>query len=255
MRDTTTSVALKAGYGVSDPSQTQLAMAAINQGTVPSARLIMSSQPTNADTIGIGGKTFTFVTSLGAAGATVQVKIGASAAATLASLVKAINGTVAAAEWVEATTPFAVAVLADAVSTSLRIRLATARGGSALAGVAPSVALAEAITAAADIWTNANLNESGKSPADCNEACGTVAITAQMVTALTAGASVFIELPFTLSATSVYGFDVLTSTGAKKASAAIPSDTLTISGNALALTSAGSVHVGAGDLLSYWVCQ
>src|SRR4051812_22281631 len=93
MRDAANSTALRAGYAVQAPDLTQFALAAINQGTVPSTRLVMSAQPTANDTIGIGGVTFTFKAALAAAGATVQVLIGASAAATLASLVKAVNGT------------------------------------------------------------------------------------------------------------------------------------------------------------------
>lgn len=235
---------LRTSFDVMAPDGTQTARAAIQQGTIPSARLVMSAQPSNNDTIGIGGTTFKFVNALGAAVAQVQVLIGGNAAATLASLVKAINGTTAAAEWVEATTPFAVAVVADAVSTSLRIRMATARGGTAKAGVSSSVALAEAITAAADIWSNSNLNETGKAPTDVNEACGQFAITAQMVTNLANG--VPIELPFT---PTVVQWAVYTSAGVGKWTV---SDAVTISGNALILTSAGATHVAAGDIFAYW---
>lgn len=248
MWDRQNSIIRRTAHVVPAADGTQDCFAGINLGTVPSARLVMSAQPTNADTIGIGGKTFTFVTALGAAGATVQVFIGASAAATLGSLVKAINGTAAPAEWTESTTPFAVAVLADAVGTSLRIRNATARGGLAKAGVSPSVVLAEAITAAADIWTNTNMTETGKSPADCNEAWGMFAITAQMVTALTAGASVAIELPFAIGP---FDFDILASTGAKKQGTII-TDQVTVSGSTLLITYAGATHIVAGDQFVYW---
>jgi hypothetical protein len=244
MWDRQNNIIRRSAHVVPAADGTQDCFAGINQGTIPSARLVMSSQPSDADTIGIGGKTFKFLNTLIAADTTVQVKIGASAAATLASLVKAINGTAAPAEWVESTTPFAVAVVADAVSTSLRIRLATARGGVAKAGVSGSVALAESITAAADIWSNANLNETGKSPADCNEACGQFAVTAQMVTNLANG--IFIELPF---APTVFQWEVLTSAGVGKWTV---TDAMTVSGNALVLTSAGATHVAAGDVLSYW---
>lgn len=246
MWDRQNNIIRRTAHTVPAADGTQDCFASINQGTVPSARLVLSAQPTANDTIGIGGTTFKFVASLGAAVAQVQVLIGGTAAATLASLVKAVNGTAAPAEWVEATTPFAAAVLADAVSTSLRIRQATSRGGTAKAGVSTSIALAGSITAAADIWTNANLNETGKAPQDCNEACGAVTITAQMVTALAAGAGVAIELPFT---PTVYQWEVLTSAGAGKWTL---TDTLTISGNALLLQNASTVHVAAGDILQYW---
>jgi hypothetical protein len=225
---------------------TQDCFASINQGTVPSSRMAAATNPTNLDTVTIGGTAFKFVTALGAASAQVQVFIGASAAATYGSLVKAINGTSAPLEWTEATTAFAKPVLADMVAgTQLRLRSATKRGGLPLPGVSASTALAASITAGAAAWTNDNLNTMGKSPADCNEACGQFAVTAAMVAALATG--VFIELPFT---PTVFGFDVLQSTGAKKAS--ILTDVMTISGNALVLASAGAVHVVAGDVLSYW---
>lgn len=221
-----------------------------SQGTIPSSRVAFSVQPTANDTLTIGGTAFKFVASLGAVAAQVQVLRGASAAAALQNVIDAINGNLskAGATWLEATTPFAKPVLADAsTATQLRLRLATLRGGAVVAGVSASVALAASITGGASAWTNDNLNTIGKNSQDVQEAWGTFAITAAMVAALATG--IFIELPFT---PTCYGFDVLTSTGVKKASAAIPTDTFTVSGNALVLTSAGAVHVVAGDIFSYW---
>lgn len=226
-----------------DPNATPV----VAQGVVPSARLVMSAQPTNNDTIGIGGTTFIFLNTLVAATANVQVLIGASAAATLANLVNAINGNAATAgsTWVEATTPFAAHVLADSVSTSLRIRLATARGITpAIAGVSGSVALTESITAAADIWNAANLNVAGTAPASGQLASnGQVAITAQMITNL----SYLIELPFT---PANFSYTARTSTGAVRAT----TDTVAISGNGLLITLAGgaSPALQAGDIVSFW---
>lgn len=222
-----------------DGSRSALAM---SRGVVPSARLVFSSQPTAADTITIDGKVFTFVASLGAPAANVQVLIGGSAAATLASFVKAINGTVAPAEWVEATTPFATAILADVVGTSLRIRLATARGGAAKAAVSGSIALLESITAAADIWNCANLNVSGKSEFGAGASAYRLTVTAQMITAT----GFALELPFTPSA---FLWGVTDSTGAPKAGTVI-TDTMAISGNALIFALAGATHVVAGDVIS-----
>lgn len=215
--------------------------AVIQAGVVPSARLVMSSQPSNNDTIGIGGTTFKFVTSLGAAAAQVQVKIGASAAATQASLVKAINGTTASAEWVEATTPFAVAVLADSVSTSVRIRAASARGGTALASASSSIALAESITAAADIWNCENLNKSGKDPSLSGQSAqAKFAVTAQMIT----NGSFDLELPFPIDCFSVA---VTSSAGVLRSS----NEAVTASGSTLHFVMAGgaSPNLQAGDIV------
>lgn len=212
-------------------------------GIIPSARLIFSAQPTDADTIGIGGKTFTFKTTLGAAGSTVQVEIGSTAADTLASLVKAVNGD-EDDDWVEATTAFAVAVVADAVESNgaLRLRNADERGGTAVAGTA-SVALAEAITDAADIWNCANLSVSGKEASDYQCSAGVVAITAAMVTA----GSFYIELPFTPTA---FVHVCSSSAGVQRAI----TDAITISGDAIkvALAGGGSPAIQAGDLFRFF---
>jgi hypothetical protein len=226
---------------------------AVNMGHIPNSRAAFSVNPTANDTLGIGSTTFKFVASLGAAAAQVQVKIGASAAASLVNIIDAINGNKATvgSTWVEATTPFALAILADAsTATQLRIRGAVQRGQAVLAQAFASTALTASITGGAAAWTNDNLNTIGKKPADVQEASGQFTITAAMITALATG--IFIELPFT---PTVYAFDVLTSTGTKKASASIPTDTFTVSGNALVLTSAGATHVVAGDILAFWAQQ
>lgn len=227
------------------PDGSQNCFASMNQGTIPSSRMAASVNPTANDTVTIGGTTFKFVASLGAAAAQVQVKILGSAALTYAALVDAINGVTSDTNWVEATTPFAKTVVADMVSaTVLRLRNATARGGTAAAGVSASVALAASITGGAAAWTNDNLNTIGKSPADCDEACGQFTVTAAMVSALATG--IFIELPFT---PTVFQFAVYTAAGVGKWTV---TDAMTISGNALVLTSAGATHVAATDVISYW---
>src|SRR5262249_38592712 len=139
-----------------------------NQGVVPNSRVAFSVNPTANDTLAIGGTTFKFVSSLGAAVAQGQVLIGASAAASLTDVIDAINGNVAkkGLTWVEATTPFAVTVFADAsTATQLRIRFAVTRGGAILSAVAGSTALTASITTGASAWTNDNLNTIGKAAA------------------------------------------------------------------------------------------
>lgn len=232
----------RSAFNVIDSSLTQVMSALIQQGVVPAARLVMATDPSNADTMSIGGKTFKFLTTLIAADATVQVKRGTSAAATLAALVKAINGTVSASEWVEATTPFAVPIVADTASaTVLRIRNATARGGLPLAGIAASCALTETLTPAASIWNCGNLAESGKAPQDCATSLSSVTITAAMVT----NASFQVELPFT--PTVVLAF-VKSSAGVQRAS----TDAVTISSNAVSIALAGgaSPAIQATDVVT-----
>jgi len=199
----------------------------LGSGTIPSARLNLATIPTNTDTIGIGGHTFTFLTTLVGAGATTQVKIG-TAAATRTALIAAINGTVSA-DVVAATVPHTVAIVADLVDTSrVRVRKATAKGGTATtASKATSIALAEALTAVADIWDRANLNETGKA-ANGKTATSSIAITAEMLAATKA----YIEFPFTPTDLS---YTVKTTAGAT-----LPcTDLITIEGDAVKIALAG----------------
>lgn len=213
--------------------------ALVQTGVVPAARLAFATDASNTDTVTIGGHEFRFLTTLVAANTYTQVKRGTSAAQTLADLVKAINGT-ASANVVQATTAFSKTVLADAVGTSLRLRWATARGGLPLAGVSDSIALAEALTPAGDIWSAADLNVSGKAPSSGQASLSVLTVTAQMVT----NGSFQVELPFT--PTIAHAF-VTASTGVQRAS----TDAITISSNAVnvALGGGASPAIQAGDLV------
>lgn len=166
--------------------------AGVNAGVIPSGRLKMATNPTNNDTVTIGGHVFKFLSSLVAANTYTQVKIGADAATTRASFVKAINGT-ADATVVEATSPFAGHVLAVASDTDkVLVQQASARGGTLTPGTT-SVAVSEGLTAAADVWDVANLDETGKAAGTFNVSVGHIAITAAMLTR----GKCFIDLPFT----------------------------------------------------------
>ena len=224
---------------------------AVNRGIIPGSRVAFSVQPTAGNTLGIGATTIQYVAALGAAGANAQVLIGASAAATLANTIAYVNGTSGAGTtYVESNTaPLTSPLLfADApTATTLRIRLALSRGGSVFPGIAPSAALTATITGGAAAWQNANLNETGKKETDTNEASGIITLTAAMIAQLATG--VFFELPFT---PTVWSWEIITAAGAGKWTV---TDTLVISGSALVLTSAGAVHVVAGDQLSFWVQQ
>lgn len=216
---------------------------AVLRGIIPSARCAFSAQPANNDTLTINSKTFTFKTTLIAATTTTQVLRGADAATTLASLLNAING-VTDATVVKDTTPFALSLIADAVSaTVLRIRLADAQGGNAIAGTSSSYALAASITAGASAWSVANLNASGKVATTYQCSSGSVTITAAMVT----NASFQIELPFTPTA---FVHMCSASTGVQRAI----TDAVTISGNAInvALAGGASPAIQAGDLFRFF---
>lgn len=216
-----------------------LNQALIQSGVVPAARLAFATDASNNDTITIGGHVFKFLTTLVAANTFTQVKRGTSAAQTLADLVKAINGT-SSTNVVQATTPFSKTIVADAVGTSLRIRWADARGGNPKAAVSDSIALAEALTPAGDIWNCANLNVSGKAPA--SQSClASFAVTAAMVT----NGSFQLELPFTPTEFVVW---VRSSAGVLRSS----DEAVTISSNALSFVMAGggSPNLQATDVVT-----
>lgn len=197
-------------------------------GTIPSARLNMATAPTANDTVTIGGHVFKFVAALGAADTFTQVKIG-TAAASRTAFIKAINGTVDAANVKPATVPHTIAIVADLIDTSrIRIRTATAKGGTAVAASkGTSIALAEALTAAADVWDRANLNETGQTNAQTS-AVSSIVITAPMI----AAGKVYVEFPFT---PLDFTFTVRSATGAL-----LPcTDLLTIEGNAIKIALAG----------------
>lgn len=235
------------GFQVPMPDGVQTGLAPQNMGCVPGSRMAFSVNPTNNDTIAIGGTTFKFVTSLGAAAAQVQIKILGSAALTLAALLDAINGVTTDTNWVEATTPFAGTVVADAVTaTQLRLRWATKRGGLPMAAVASSTALTASITGGASAWSCANLTANGKSPQDAQQAYGQITITAAMIT----NTFVDIELEFQPTLQDVY---VIDATGLQR----FITDTVTIPANQkclhLNLPGGAAPHVQANDIVVWWV--
>lgn len=203
-------------------------------GVVPSARMAFSANPANTNPFAIGSATFQFLTALIAPTTYTQIKRGASAAATLATTLNAING-VADVNVVPGSTfatQFADAtkyIVADAVTaTVLRIRKADAQGGNAIAGTVASAALSCTISAGASAWSVADLNVTGKASSDAQVSIGKVAITAAMIT----NGSVNVELPFT---PTVYQFDAYSAAGLLLAT----TDTVTISGNSLLISLAG----------------
>jgi hypothetical protein len=215
----------------------------VNSGVIPSARLKIATIPTNTNTVVIGGHTFTFVTTLGAAASNTQIEIGTAAQART-DLRDAINGT-ANARVVQAITPFAGLIVADApVDTDkVRIRAAKTRGGAAVAKAKAdaNIAVSETLADAADVWNCANLNEQGNAVGVEASCISKLTITTAMITA----GKVAVELPFTPDSFVPY---CLTSTGATRAF----SDTIAIVGNSLLITLGGgaSPNMQDGDVLT-----
>lgn len=198
------------------------------RGVVPAARCAFSANPANLDTITLGGHEFRYVTTLGAATTHTQIMVLGSAALALAATLDAING-VTNASVVQATTPFAGLVVADAATaTVLRLRKALTRGGLPDTGTA-SLTLAASITGGASAWSITNLSAAGgKDVTDQDVSVFSLTVTAAMVTAT----GFNIELPFT---PTVVHWTAYTSAGVPRAT----TDNVTISGNSLLVAMAG----------------
>jgi hypothetical protein len=227
---------------------------ALFRGVIAGSRIAFSVNPSNNDTITLGGVQFKFVSALGAAGAAVQVLIGGTAALTLTNVVNAINGDASSkgTTWAEATTPFAGAVRAyKPTATSLGVRNAAVRGGAPVVGPGPSFALLSSITGGASAWQYPNLNVPGKLDTDAQEASGAVTVTAAMITF----ATLDIDLPFV---PSIFQCQVFSSAGVQRAY----SDVTTILNNGdgtasihIALGGGATPNIQANDVLTFWAQQ
>jgi hypothetical protein len=234
----------------------------VREGSVPSGRYSIATNPSNNDTITIGGHVFKFVTSLASANTFTQVKIGGAVATTRATLIKAVNGTADADNIVEATTTFAAAaaaagwgVVADAPTGAIvRIREVSSsryhgQAAYAVAKDPSSITLAEAFTDATDTVSCANINETGHAPGR-KFASGKVTITAAMITF----GSHTIDLEFTPDAKSLIA-DVRSSTDVKRAvdeALAVSASNKTI---ALTLAGGSSPNFQANDVFSWWISE
>lgn len=116
-------------------------------------------QAANGKKVTIGGHDFKYVTSLAAATTFTQIKIGASAAADIINLAKAING-VTSVDVVQALNPFSLAVKAIEYSLAVEMFLfaATSRGGALARVAAPSIAVSTDIAGGAE-WDVTNMNQ------------------------------------------------------------------------------------------------
>ena len=234
----------------------------VREGAVPSGRYSIATNPSNNDTVTIGGHIFKFVTALGAANTFTQVKIGGAVATSRATLIKAINGTADADNIVEATTTFAAAaaaagwgVVADAPTGAIvRIREVSSsryhgQAAYAVAKDPSSITLAEAFTDATDTVSCANINETGHAPGR-KFASGKVTITAAMITF----GSHTIDLEFTPDAKSLIA-DVRSSTDVKRAvdeALAVSASNKTIT---VTLAGGSSPNFQANDVLSWWISE
>lgn len=189
-----------------------------DNGVSASARLVMSAQPVTTNTVTIGADVYEFVTAAGAVAdnANIAVEIAGSAALTLVELIAAINADKSDNRHANitnvATTAAALAngtenLLADALGTSLRIRVADAPGGTVIGGD-PSIVLAESITDAADVWLEGNINMNtlgGRAAQVAKRTFAEVTVTAAMITN-----DLRIDVGFTPTR---FGVQVITSAG------------------------------------------
>lgn len=218
-------------------------------GVIPGSRLPLGANPTNGDTFVIGGKTFTFVTALGAVAANLQIKILGSTALTLAAAIDAINGVASDTNWAEATVPFAVAIVADnPTGNTLRIRGARSRGGDPVPAVLGSTALAATLTSAA-AWTNDNLNLIGKADSDVLTSEVVITLDAAHITAMGTAGGLIVELPFT---PTICTFVAISSAGVVLSTI---SDTVLPVAGGVQLLAAGATHLAATNKITIYAQQ
>lgn len=199
-------------------------------GVVPHARLAFPNQPSNEDTLTIGADVYEFSSDGTVTTGRRKVDIGGDAATTLASLVVSINTATAA-------------VKASVVGTFLLIQGASAAGGTPTPG-APSIALAESITDAANVWEGgvSNLNQSpGEAAAYKRRATAKITVSAGLAAATTALLAQFDFTP------TDFRIQIRDTNGALKHTV---SDRFTISGNGILITQNGATHLAATDIVS-----
>ena len=221
-----------------------------NCGVIPGSRLPFTQNPSNTNTVVIGTWTITFVTALGAVGATTQVLIGGTAALTLTNLVNAINAdpTSLGTTWQEQTVPSTLAIFADAVSTTLRIRGANTRGGLPMAQKFASTALSNTI-ASGGVWTNDNLQLGGKADTDVLETAGTLTLDAAHIAAMLTAGGLVLELAFT---PTIVQWQAQTSAGVILSTI---SDTALPVAGGVQLLKQGATNLVATNVISFWAQQ
>lgn len=168
----------KANLALINAIMTQVDLLSEDTGHVAQACLFLATLPTDTNTVTIGADVYEFE----GVGANINVLKGASAAASRANLVIAINNE--GTELVFADQPTTPA-------TSVRIQPADRVGGTPQIGAGTDIAVSETLADAADVWNVANLNETG-APPYLKVARGVIVITAESLASL-----LTLELPFT----------------------------------------------------------
>lgn len=217
----------------------------LEDGVIPSARIDLSVNPTDTNTLTIGADVYEFVNTAVNANVGVDTRkgvvIGGAAANTLTSLIAAINNTVATPhpslfliDGVTAALSRGVEnVVAVAAGTDLVIRPALSPGGTPVAS-SPSIALSDALTAVV-AWSMTNLNlGGGRTTSTARVAHTQFTVTTAMITD---GTHRF-DVNFTVAG---YLVGARTTGGVAKGTG---TDTVALSGSTFTLTLAG----GGGDL-------
>lgn len=215
-----------------------------NAGAIPSAKLALANQPTDGDTLTIGADVYEFVNTAVDTiinnDTRIAVVIGATAAATRANLIAAINATDAnnqhatvtlADELTPAKANGTETVFADEVGTTVRIQGADVVGGNPTAGEY-SIALGEAITHAADIWNVGNVNLN--TLADGAASARSVTFASVTVTAAMISNGYSVVFPFT-----VVGFTLFAQAATGGIRAGAVGDLAVASGTSIGLTFSG----------------
>lgn len=136
--------------------------AEVSGAAVAQASILMSTNPTAADTLTLGGDVYEFVTTLGDETAPNKgIVIQGSAALTLTLLVDAINRGATAVIGTNVSDHGDTKVVASEYNTTfLHVEWSNRPGGAPSAGARPNVVLADTLTAAVE-WEQNNLNLTG----------------------------------------------------------------------------------------------
>jgi hypothetical protein len=162
------------------------------RGVIPSARLLMATNPSPGDKVAVGSVVVEFdnhqppVAKGGAAN--YAVTIGGDVGTTLVTLASAVNGGTDAKNIAPGTAPL-LPVKALGIAGGLEVLLADAPGGSPLAMKVPtainngSIPTSATLTAQGDGWDVGDLNASGKALEDQDGSLASFAVTAEMLKA------------------------------------------------------------------------
>lgn len=161
----------------------------VDAGQIACATLLLATQPTATNTVTIGSDVYEF----DGAGSNINVALGVDVDATRAAFVAAINTLGTENLVAEDGTP-----IADAVT----IFKAEEPGGDKVAGAGDSVALAETLADAGDVWNQANMNITGKAEGIQKMCTGEVIIDATNL-----ATEFYLECGFTVSKVMWAAFD------------------------------------------------